>query len=140
MNEKEKRNPDNGQFTKGNPGGGRPPGTPNKVTRKVKEILQGNAEALTQTLVQKALDGDMGALKVIFSRLLPPVTKDPLDIPPGTLRKVESAEDYFTLVQDTFQLVIDGHITPREAAEIVDLGKKLKKEIENKKFDALFIT
>lgn len=138
MNNKETRNPETGQFTKGNPGGGRPPGIPNKVTRKVKAILQGNAEALTMKLVQKGLAGDMAALKVIFSRLLPPLTKEPLDIPPGALRKMENAEDYFKLVQDSFQLVIEGHLTPREAAEILDLGRKLKNEIDNQKLDEIF--
>ncbi len=136
MKKSEGRNPKTGKFLRGNPG--RPPGVPNKVTGRLKQILENNAEELASVLVQKALDGDMGAMKIIFSRLLPPVTKQKLDIPPGALQQVESTEDYSKLVQDTFQLVIDGHLTPREAAEILDLGKALKMEIESRQLDHIF--
>jgi hypothetical protein len=45
-----------GQFAVGNTG--RPKGSRNKATLAIESLLQGQAEALTQTAVTKALDGE----------------------------------------------------------------------------------
>ena len=51
-----------GQFTAGNTG--RPKGSRNKATLAIERLLQGQAEALTQTAVTKALEGDSVALQL----------------------------------------------------------------------------
>ena len=51
-----------GQFTAGN--SGRPKGSRNRATLVIESLLQGQAEALTQTAVAKALDGDTVALQL----------------------------------------------------------------------------
>src|SRR6266568_9655953 len=55
----------------GNPTG-RPKGARNKATRAVEELLDGEAEALTRKAIDKALEGDMAALRICLDRLLPP--------------------------------------------------------------------
>jgi len=50
-----------GQFTAGN--SGRPKGSRNKATIAVEGLLRGQAEALTQTAVTKALEGNSIALR-----------------------------------------------------------------------------
>ena len=51
-----------GQFAAGNTG--RPKGSRNKATIAIESLLQGQAEALTQTAIAKALDGDTVALQL----------------------------------------------------------------------------
>jgi hypothetical protein len=51
-----------GQFTAGN--SGRPKDSRNKATLAIENLLQGQVEALTQTAVTKALEGDSVALRL----------------------------------------------------------------------------
>jgi hypothetical protein len=58
-----------GQFASGN--SGKPKGSRNKVTIAIEGLLQGQAEALTQTAVTKALEGDSVALRLCMERIAP---------------------------------------------------------------------
>ena len=58
-----------GQFSAGN--SGRPRGSRNKATIAIESLLQGQAEALTQTAVTKALEGDSVALRLCMDRIAP---------------------------------------------------------------------
>jgi len=51
-----------GQFSAGN--SGRPKGSRNKATIAIESLLKGQAEALTQTAVTVALEGDSVALRL----------------------------------------------------------------------------
>jgi hypothetical protein len=55
------RNTD-GRFSNGNTG--RPKGTRNLKTVAIESLLEGQAEALTQTAISKALKGDTVALRL----------------------------------------------------------------------------
>ena len=55
-----------GQFTEGN--SGKPKGSRNKATLAIESLLKGQAEALTQTAISKALDGDSMALRVLSDK------------------------------------------------------------------------
>ena len=50
---------------------GRPRGSRNKATLAIESLLQGQAEALTQTAVTKALEGDSVALRLCMDRIAP---------------------------------------------------------------------
>ncbi len=128
----EGRDTKTGRFKDGNKHGqGRPPGLQNRITRQVRELLTAEAEELTRALITKAKAGDVAALKVIFSRLVPPVTTEPLDLPPGALPEIEKGSDYSRLVLEVFRLVVEGHITTKEAAEVLDLGRRAKTAANN---------
>jgi hypothetical protein len=58
-----------GQFTASNTG--RPKGSRNKATIAIESLLQGQAEALTQTAVKKGLEGDSVALRLCMERIAP---------------------------------------------------------------------
>ena len=58
-----------GKFCAGN--SGRPKGSRNKATLAIESLLQGQAEALTQTAVAKTLEGDSVALRLCMDRIAP---------------------------------------------------------------------
>ena len=59
-----------GQFSIGN--AGRPRGSRNKATLAIESLLEGQAEALTQTAIRRALEGDSVALRLCMDRIAPP--------------------------------------------------------------------
>ena len=69
------RNTD-GKFSDGN--AGRPKGSRNKATIAIESLLEGQAEALTQTAISKALDGDSIALRLCMDRIAPPMKDKPV--------------------------------------------------------------
>ena len=62
------RNTD-GTFSNGNVG--KTKGTRNKKTLAIESLLEGQAEALTQTAISKALEGDGLALRLCMNRIAP---------------------------------------------------------------------
>ena len=65
-----------GKFAIGN--SGRPKGSRNKATLAIECLLQGQAEALTQTAVAKALEGDCVALRLCMERIAPAPKDQPV--------------------------------------------------------------
>lgn len=62
------------KFTKGQSGNpaGRPVGSKNKCTQ-FRELLEDDLPALVSVLRDKALDGDMNAMRLLLERLVPKV-------------------------------------------------------------------
>ena len=56
-----------GKFTSGN--FGRPKGARNKKTLVIESLQEGQAEALTQTAISKAIEGDGLALRLYMERI-----------------------------------------------------------------------
>ena len=77
------RNTD-GKFSDGN--AGRPKGSRNKATIAIDSLLEGQAEALTQTAISKALDGDSIALRLCMDRIAPPMKDKPVVFPLAQMR------------------------------------------------------
>src|SRR5258708_3319573 len=73
----------------GNPEG-RPRGSRNKATMAVEALLDGEANAIARKAVEKALEGDMAALRLCLERVLPPRRDRPVvfDLP-----KIEGVSD-----------------------------------------------
>ena len=65
-----------GKFTSGN--SGRPKGSRNKATLAIESFLEGQAEALTQTAVSKALEGYSVALRLCVERIAPGPKDQPM--------------------------------------------------------------
>ena len=61
-------------FQKGKSGNpkGRPLGSRNRASLAVDELMQGQAEKITQRAIQAALDGDMDAIRIVLARVAPP--------------------------------------------------------------------
>jgi Family of unknown function (DUF5681) len=66
--------------TSGNPAG-RPRGSRNKTTMAAEALLDGEAEGITRKAIEKALEGDMGALRLCLERVLPPRRDRPAPAP-----------------------------------------------------------
>ena len=80
-----------GQFSAGN--SGRPKGSRNKARIAIESLLQGQAEALTQTAVTKALEGDSVALRVCMERIAPVPKDQPVSFSLPTMNNALDASE-----------------------------------------------
>ena len=110
----------------GNPKG-RPQGSRNKATLAIEALLDGQAEALTQKAVEKALDGDMQALKLCLERLCPPRKSRLIQI---ELPEVETALDVTTAQGLVIAAMARGDITPEDASTIAGILEAKRRAIE----------
>ena len=95
-----------GNFTSGN--SGRPKGSRNKATIAIEGLLEGQAEALTQTAISKALDGDSIALRLCMDRIAPPMKDKPVVFP---LPHMQDAMDASQAAGSVLSAVSDGTLT-----------------------------
>jgi hypothetical protein len=114
---KDGRNTD-GTFAVGNPGGRRAKGTRHKVTLAVEALLEGQHQALTQKAIEKALEGDMVALRLCLDRIAPPRRDNPIafDLPP-----VGTAAETVEASSKLLAAVADGTVTPDEGGRVMAL-------------------
>ena len=92
-----------GKFTSGN--SGRPKGSRNKATIAIESLLEGQAEALTQTAVKQALEGDSVALRLCIERIAPAPKDQPVSF---SLSSMQSASDASQAAADVLMAVSDG--------------------------------
>jgi hypothetical protein len=80
-------------------------------------LLDGEAEAVTRKLLEKALDGDMAALRLCFERLLTPRRDRPVvfDLPP-----IETPTDALSASSSVLAACAEGVLTPSEAAQVME--------------------
>ncbi len=99
-------------FEIGNPG--RPPGSRNKRSALLEELLDGQAEAIIGKVVEKALAGDPVAMRLCMDRMLPrqerPVS---LELP-----AIRSAADGALALAAIVAAVAAGEITSGQGAEL----------------------
>jgi len=103
-------------FEPGNPG--RIRGSRNRATILAAAMLDGEAEALTRTAINKALEGDTVALRICLERLVPPRKDVPITI---EMPPVTSAEDTVAASSAVLAAVAGGEITPEEAGRMMTL-------------------
>jgi hypothetical protein len=102
-----------GQFVKGSSGNpsGRPPGSRNKATLLMENLLEGEAKQLTRKVIEMAKAGNMHAMQLCLDRLLVP-GRDRLvhfDLPP-----MSSMEDIWLGMKGIVMAVSEGKLTPQE--------------------------
>ena len=114
-----------GQFSAGN--SGRPKGSRNKATIAIESLLQGQAEALTQTTVTKALEGDSVALRLCIERIAPAPKDQPVSF---NLSKMCNALDASEAARSVLTAVSDGELTPIEATRVMGLIDSYRRTIE----------
>ena len=118
------RNTD-GTFATGN--AGRPKGARNKKTIAITSLLEGQAEALTQTTVTKALEGDSVALRLCME----PIAHAPKDQPVSfSLSKMENALDASEAAGSVLTAVSEGELTPIEATRVMGLIDSYRRTLE----------
>ena len=117
-------------FEKGNPG--RPKGARNKITLAVEELLDGEAEALTQKAIDKAKEGDIQALKLCLDRICPPRKGRTVefDLPPEL--DLNSLADSTALL---IRAVAAGEVSPEEAQAVAGLLEAHRKAVETQELE-----
>jgi len=114
-----------GQFATGN--AGRPKGSRSKVTLAIESLLQGQTEALTQTAVTKALDGDIVALRLCLERIAPAPKDQPVSF---SLPKMHNAMDASEAAGSVLTAVSEGELTPIEATRVMGLIDSYRRTLE----------
>ena len=114
-----------GQFSAGNTG--RPKGSRNKTTIAIESLLQGQAEALTQTAVVTALEGDSVALKLCIERIAPAPKDQPVSF---SLSKINNALDASEAAGSVLTAVSKGELTPIEATRVMGLIDSYRRTLE----------
>ena len=114
-----------GQFSIGN--AGRPKGSRNKATVAIESLLQGQAEALTQTAVKKALEGDSVALRLCIERIAPAPKDQPVSF---DLPKMNKALDASEAAGSVLTAVSGGELTPIEATRVMGLIDRYRRTLE----------
>ena len=113
------------RFKPGNPG--RPTGARHKVTRAIEELPEGEHEALTRKAIEKALEGDMTALRLCLDRLAPPRRDAPIAI---ALPTVVSLADAVAASATVMAAVGTGNVTPDEGARVMAILTAHKQIVE----------
>ena len=114
-----------GQFTEGN--SGKPKGSRNKATIAIESLLEGQAEALTQTAISKALDGDSMALRLCMDRIAPLPKDKPISF---TIPHMENANDASKAAGSVLKAVSIGEITPIEGSRVMGLIDSFRRTLE----------
>ena len=114
-----------GKFATGT--SGRPRGSRNKATIAIESLLQGQAEALTQTAVIRALEGDSVALRLCMERIAPAPKDHPVSFP---LSQMNNALDASEAAGSVLRAVSEGELTPIEATRVMGLIDSYRRTLE----------
>src|ERR1051326_2434920 len=116
-------------FEKGRSGNpaGRPRGARNRTTLAAEALLLGQAEALTQKALERALEGDPVALRLCLERVLPARRERLISF---EMPSLESAEDAAPAMAAIVAAVAAGDITLSEAAQLGKLVETFVRAIE----------
>ena len=114
-----------GQFTEGN--SGRPKGSRKKATIAIESLLQGQAEALTQTAITQALEGDSVALRHCMERIAPAPKDQPVSF---SLPKMKNALDASEAAGSVLTAVSEGELTPLEATRVMGFIDSYRRTLE----------
>ncbi len=112
-------------FKAGN--SGKPKGARHRVTRAVEELLQGEAEGLTRKAIEKALGGDMTALRLCLDRICPPRKDAPVEFP---IPIMKMADDAAKAAGAVLEAVASGHLSPAEGTAVSGLVETWRRTLE----------
>jgi hypothetical protein len=105
-------------FVKGQSGNpaGRPPGARNRGTLIAEGLFEQEGEALARKAIERALDGDLGALRLCLDRLMPRGRSRPVRFP---LPRITGAADVPTAVAAILEGVSAGELAPSEGMDLI---------------------
>ena len=107
------RKPRGRPFEPGNPG--RPPGSKNKITQMVEQLVEGQAEQLVQKVLDLAQAGDVSCLRMMLDRLWPPRKGQPVNV---VMPPINTSQDVFPAIASIWTAIREGRLTPDEASAL----------------------
>ncbi len=116
-----------GTFAPGNALGGRTKGSRHRTTMAIEELLDGQAEALTQKAISAALEGDGAALRLCLERICPPRKDRPV---PFVMPEMNNSKDAANAMAEIILAVADGEVTPDEAGSVASLIEQYRRTLE----------
>jgi hypothetical protein len=111
-------------FQKGN--SGRPPGSKNKITRLLEQLVEGKGQKLAQKMLQVALEGNPRCLEYFMDRLMPPRRGRVLEQP---LPKISGVNDIGPAMAAITSQLNNGELTTEEASDIIGLLERYARVI-----------
>jgi hypothetical protein len=103
-------------FQPGN--SGRPPGSKNKLTRLLEELVENDGEEITRKLIELAKEGKLQALLYCMDRLIPQRRDRTLEI---QLPPINHAHDIAAAIAAIMNGLNNGNLTPEEASDLTGL-------------------
>jgi hypothetical protein len=126
--------PNSGQFQKGVSGNpaGRPRGARNRATVLAEQLLEGEAQSLVRQAIDRAMGGDVLALRLCLERILPVLRgrRIELELPVVEATHEEAARGIAAAVAATARAMADGDITPEEAMTAASLFELQRRAVE----------
>jgi hypothetical protein len=115
-------------FQKGQSGNpaGRPLGSNNKLKAALQELVEQHLEPLLGTALQLALDGNLQAIKLLFSQI--PQEREHIEI---ALPKISSMADILEANNILFAAISAGQLSPEQGKMISELLTMQMKAIES---------
>ena len=116
------------KFQKGQSGNpaGRPKGSPDKRTA-LRGLFEGKAEDLVNAVIQKALDGDVTAMRLCIDRIIPAINAESLPIVMPMVNQEGTAADQ---ARDVLGAIANGDLNTEHGAHVVGAIGTLAKIVE----------
>jgi len=112
-------------FCEGN--SGCPKGARNRKSLALEALLDGEAEALTRTAIEKAFDGHGLALRLCMERIAPAPKDRPVVF---SMPNIKSAKDAAMAASAVLAAVSEGDLTPIEAGRVMSLIDSFRRTLE----------
>lgn len=119
----------NGQWAKGisgNPKGNKT-GSRHRITIAAENVLNGEGEAISRKLIEKALEGDTNALRIAMDRILPPRKDRTIAM---KLKGIKKPDDLIKIMHQITQAVAKGEISPQEGSQLSNMVETQRRTLE----------
>ena len=118
-----------GQWLKGVSGNpkGTKTGSRHRVTQAAENVLNGESEALSRKLIERALAGDVNALRICMDRILPPRKDRTIAM---KLRGIKRPSDLIKIMHQITQAVAKGEISPQEGSQLSNMVEVQRRTLE----------
>ncbi len=123
-----------GKFRKGQSGNplGRPKGIRNKATLAAEALFEDEIEGICRKAIEKAMQGNIQAIKIILDRILPPKKDGPIFI---DLPVIKTGSDILEAIQRVGAAVCHGELSPLDGDILTRLIDRQARAIEMNAFE-----
>ena len=112
-------------FQHGNPG--RPPGSKNKLTRLLEELIENEGETLTRKQIELAKGGNVRCLQYLLDRLMPQRPGRALELQLPTINSVHDVAPAIAAITNQLN---NGNLTLEEASHLLGCWKAMRGSLQ----------